>query len=136
MGHETNQGRAQDVRVYGVDKRFWQFHGRDEMSGPENSDAWVSESLARELNGKPGDAYWSKSKSPSDVPIESLYGHKENLGRTLRLTIKETLSAEQLGEFSTRPQQTAVRAVFVPLQALQKELEQQGRVNTILLFPG
>jgi hypothetical protein len=47
--------------------------------------------------------------------------------------LRETLSLEQLGEFSTRPQQTAVRAVFVPLELLQRELDQPEKVNTILL---
>ena len=72
-------------------------------------------------------------EKPSDVPIESLYGQKDDLARTLRLTITETLSPKQLGEFSTRPQQTAVRAVFVPLDLLQRELDQPEKVNTILL---
>src|SRR6185295_19020604 len=36
-------------------------------------------------------------------------------------------------EFSIRPQQGAVRAVFVSLKRLQKDLEQPGKVNTILV---
>jgi ABC-type antimicrobial peptide transport system permease subunit len=93
----------------------------------------VSESLARELDSRPGDALLIRIEKPSRVPIESLYGNKDDLGRTLRLTIRQTLSATQLGEFATRPQQSGVRAVFVPLRLLQRELDQPSRVNTVLV---
>ena len=36
-------------------------------------------------------------------------------------------------EFSLRPQQGEVRAVYVPLARLQRDLEAQGKVNTILV---
>lgn len=132
VSQETNKARAGDVRVYGVDEKFWNFHGR-EVAAPQNREVLVSESLARELNIKSGDSLLIQITKPSAVPIESLYGNKENLGSTLRLTIKEVLSAEQLGEFSTRPQQAGVRAVFVPLRLLQAELNQQGKVNLLLV---
>ncbi len=129
---ETNRTRAGDVRVYGVDQGFWQFHGGN-VRAPQNREVLISEGLARELGGNPGDALLVQVEKPSDVPIESLYGQKDDLGRTLRLTIRETLSPQQLGEFTTSPQQTAVRAIFVPLDLLQRELEQPDKVNTILL---
>jgi ABC-type lipoprotein release transport system permease subunit len=129
---ETSKTRAGDVRVYGVDQRFWNFHGRD-IPTPQNREVLISEGLARELGARPGDSLLVQIQKPSDVPIESLYGQKDELGRTLRLTIRQTLSPQQLGEFSTSPQQTAVRDVFVSLELLQRELEQPGKVNTILL---
>jgi ABC-type antimicrobial peptide transport system permease subunit len=43
------------------------------------------------------------------------------------------LSAASLGEFSLRPQQGPVRAIFVSLSFLQRELDQGGKVNTILV---
>ena len=131
ISHEANKTRAGGVRVYGIDDRFRNFHMR-ELRTPQNRECLISESLAQELGVRPGETVLVQFEKPSDVPIESLYGQKDDLGRTLRLTITETLSPEQLGEFSTRPQQTAVRAVFVPLELLQRELDQQSKVNTIL----
>jgi ABC-type lipoprotein release transport system permease subunit len=55
------------------------------------------------------------------------------VGRTIRLTARETLAASNLGEFSLRPSQGAVRAIFVSLARLQKDLDQAGKINTILL---
>ena len=130
---EASGARAGSVLVYGVDERFWKFHGREGKQAPQNREVFVSESLAHELNSKVGDSVLLRIEKPSDVPRESLYGRKEDVGRTLRLTIKEVLSGQDLGEFSIRPQQGAVRAVFVPLSLLQRELEQPGQVNTILV---
>ncbi|HEX6190021.1 MAG TPA: ABC transporter permease [Pyrinomonadaceae bacterium] len=127
-----NGARAGGVRVYGVDQRFWQFHGSDQRP-PQNREVLVSESLARELNTRGGDPLLIRIQKPSDVPLESLFGRKDEAGVTLRLTVREALTPAQLGEFSTRPQQSNVRAVFVPLQLLQQELGQSNRVNTILV---
>jgi putative ABC transport system permease protein len=128
-----NGARAGAVHIYGVDRRFWQFHGLPNQTPPENRELLVSESLARELDTHPGDSLLIRIQKPSDVPLESLFGRKDEAGVTLRLTIREALSPAQLGEFSTRPQQGGVRAVFVPLQLLQKELGHPSRVNTILV---
>ncbi|MCA1618780.1 MAG: FtsX-like permease family protein [Acidobacteria bacterium] len=68
----------------------------------------------------------------SDIPVESLHGRKDDVGSSARLTVRETLAAAELGEFSVRPRQTETRAVFVPLASLQRSLDRTGRVNTIL----
>jgi hypothetical protein len=97
-------------------------------------EAFVSAGLASELGAQAGGELLLRIEKPSAIPVESLHGRKEDVGRTMRLTVREVLaSAEDLGEFSLRPQQGAVRAVFVPLRRVQKDAEQEGRVNTILL---
>ncbi|MCY4599673.1 MAG: FtsX-like permease family protein, partial [Acidobacteria bacterium] len=132
--HQSSRSRASAVQVYGVDERFWTFHGRD----PEQFDlarnaVFVSEGLARELGAAPDDALLVRVERPSEVPLSSLHGRRDDVGRTLRLGIGRVLPPEELGEFSFRPQQGLARSVFVPLARLQAELEQDGRVNTLLL---
>ena len=131
VAHESNKTRAGGVRVYGVGEGFWKFHGSN-LAAPQNRDVLISEGLARELGARAGDSLLVQIEKPSDVPIESLYGQKDDLGRTLRLTIRETLSPEQLGEFTISPQQTTVRTVFIDIRLLQRELEQPDKVNIIL----
>ena len=133
VSHGTSGRRAGGVRVYGVDERFWRFHGRDGRSVPQNREVFVSDSLARELESRSGDSLLIRIEKPSVIPVESLHGRKEDLGRTLRLTMSAALPADALGEFSVQPQQTPVRAVFVSLRLLQKELDQESKVNTILI---
>ena len=135
--HEPSRRRAGNVRVYGVDDRFWKFNGAA-VESPQNRDVLVSESLASELGAASGDSVLLRIEKPSDIPVESLHGRKEDPGRTLRLNLKSVLPGASLGEFSLRPQQGPVRAVFVSLSFLQRELGQGGKVNTILVseLPG
>ena len=131
--HEPSGRRASGVQVYGVDDRFWQFHGLQNRRGPEGRDVLISPGLAHELEGKAGDVILVRVEKPSAIPLESLHARKEDTGRTIRFSFRETLGASELGEFSIRPQQSAVRAVFVPLRRLQQDLEQRGRANTLLV---
>ena len=131
VSHQNNKTRAGGVRVYGVGERFWRFHGSNVVA-PQDREVLIGESLARELGARTGDSLLIQIEKPSEVPIESLYGQKDDVGRTLRLTIRETLSPEQTGEFTISPQQTTVRTVFVDLKLLQRELDQLEKVNTIL----
>ena len=127
--------RIGQVRVYGVDARFWQFHGLPPQ-GPANGDVLVSPAIAEELGGAPRSTMLVRVQRPSDIPLESIQGRKDDLGRILRLAVRATLPASALGEFSLEPQQADVRAVFVPLEQLQRELDVEGRVNTILVSGG
>lgn len=131
---EGNQigARAGGVQVYGVDERFWKFHGANTQT-PEGNDVLLSQALAGELGAKQGDTLVLRIEKPSAIPAESLHGRKDDLGRTVRLTMREVLPAASLGEFSLRPQQGAVRAIFVELKKLQKNIEQDGKANVILL---
>ena len=130
--HEPSRRRAGDVRVYGVDERFWKFNGVA-AEAPQNREVLLSESLAAELSANGGDSILLRIEKPSDIPVESLHGRKEDPGRTIRLNLKSALPASALGEFSLRPQQGPVRAIFVSLPFLQRELEQEKKVNTILI---
>lgn len=135
LEHEKSSRQASAVQVYGVDERFWQFHsiaGASELA-PTNRDALLSPALAREFTAAPGDALLLRVQRPSDIPVESLHGRKDQIGRTIRLTAKATLSPAQLGEFSLRPQQGEVRAIFVPLDRLQHDLSVEDQVNTVLV---
>jgi putative ABC transport system permease protein len=132
--HQASGRRASGVQVYGVDERFWTFHGLDpEPFALGRNAALVSGGLAGELDAAPDDALLVRVEKPSAVPLSSLHGRRDDVGRTLRLGIGRVLEAAELGEFSFRPQQGLARSVFVPLARLQGELEQEGRVNTLLL---
>jgi ABC-type lipoprotein release transport system permease subunit len=129
--HEPSGRRAAGVLVYGVDERFWQFHAQEPRDG-----VFVSPALGRELGVAGGDVLLTRLQRPSDVPLESLFARKEDVGRTVRLTTSGILTRGQLGEFALQPQQAEVRAVFAPLRRLQGDLGAPGRVNTVLLGDG
>ena len=132
--HQSSGRRSSSVQIYGVDDRFWSFHG---LSGlletPGRNRVLVSQGLAQELGTEIDDALLVRVERPSAVPISSLHGRREDVGRTLRVSVSEILPSERLGEFSFRPQQGLSRAVFVSMERLQRELDQYGRANTVLL---
>ena len=143
---ETSGRRASRVQVYGVDDRFWRFHhekprgwpsdrGSDAAAaGPSRDarEAFLSPALARDIGAAAGGTVLVRVERPSAIPVESLQGRKENLGRTLRLTVR-AVPAGGDAEFSLRPQQGDVRAVFIPLQRLQQDIGVAGRVNVLLI---
>ena len=131
--HQESGRRGSGVRVYGVDERFWKFHEAPGTQRIGNRKIFLSSALAQELGSKTGDTVLVRIQKPEAIPAEWLHGRKGNVGRTIRFAIRKVLPASALGEFSIHPQQGHVRAVFVPLQRLQQELELEGKVNTILV---
>jgi ABC-type lipoprotein release transport system permease subunit len=125
--HESS-GRRASVQIYGVDERFWKFQGESGLP-PRDRQILLSAAVERELGNKTGDAILLRVEKPSAIPLESLHGRKEDVGKTIRLISAGTA----VREFSLKPQQGDVRAVFIPLPRLQTELNQEGRVNTILV---
>jgi ABC-type lipoprotein release transport system permease subunit len=130
--HEPSRRRASGIPIYGVDERFFRFHGTAPPALGERG-ALVTPGLARELGAPAGDTILVRVRKPSPVPLESLHGRKEDVGRTLRLSLEDWPRETGLREFSLRPQQGAVRAAFVPLGRLQRDLALESRVNTLLV---
>jgi ABC-type antimicrobial peptide transport system permease subunit len=124
--------RSSRVQIFGVDDRFWRFHDVPAPAQPSSRGAVLSAALAREIGAGPGDAVLLRVQRPSDIPLESLHGRREELGRTLRLTVSEVRGRDMLGEFSLQPQQGDVRAAFVPLSRLQQDLAVPDRVNALV----
>jgi putative ABC transport system permease protein len=128
---ESSGRRASNVLVYGVDQRFWGFHGLENRDG-----VFVSPALAVEVGAREGDVLLTRLQRPSEIPVESLFGRKEEVGRTVRLTLAGVLPRDRLGEFALKPQQAEVRAVFAPIRRIQRDLGVSGQVNTVLVAGG
>jgi hypothetical protein len=113
--HEPSGRRAANVQVYGLDDRFWSFHGLAVTDG-----VYASPALARELGAGKDDVLLARMQRPSEIPLESLFGRRDEVGRTIRLTLSGELSRDRLGEFALTPQQAEVRSLFVPLRRVQR----------------
>lgn len=130
--HAGSGRRAAGVAVYGVDERFYHFHGvpPEALSGRQ---VLLSPELASDLGAKAGDAVLFRFEEPSSIPREFLQGRKEETGKTIRLTAGESVSPHALPEFALRPTQGGVRGAFVPLRRLQQDLSRANEINTVLL---
>lgn len=130
--HQSSRLRAGNVSVYGVDDRFFAFHGVD-VTAPTGSQALVSPDLAAELGVADGDALVVRVARPTDIPLDSLHGRKDDVGRAIRVTVRETLPADRMGAFSLSPSQGPVRAIYLAMSRVQRDLDQAGRVNALLV---
>jgi ABC-type lipoprotein release transport system permease subunit len=126
--HEPSGRRAFGVQIYGVDERYWKFQG-EIGPAPEGRRILLSAALAAELGSQEGDSILVRVQKPSAIPLESLHGRKEDVGKTIRLTA----GAGAVRDFSIRPQQGDVRAAFIPLARLQRELGAEHKSNTVLI---
>src|SRR5438477_5020567 len=88
VANQASGRRASHVQVYGVDDRFWRFHGIPGVNGPAGRDAIVNGTLARDIGAAAGGTVLVRVERPSSIPIESLHGRKDNVGRTVRLTVR------------------------------------------------
>ena len=124
--------RAGSVQVFGVDNRFWMFHGVKGVSGPDGRSAFLSAALARELGVTAGDALLLRIQKPSAIPAGVLQGKRDEPGRAVRLNTARVLSRDELGDFSPRPQQRDARTLFVSLGRLQRDVDLPGRIDMML----
>ena len=137
-GVVTEEGsgrRASKVRVLGVDDRFWAVYGRA-AAAPRGREALLSGALADELGATAGSTLLITVQRPPTIPSSSLFGRRDGLARSVRVSMTAVLAPESGGEFALEAQQQAARTVFVPLALLQRTIEQPGRVDTILLGAG
>ena len=130
--HAGTQRLASRVQIYGVDERFWAFHGRP-PEPLERRSALLSPELARELDWKEGDSLLVTLQRQAATPAETLHGRRDSSGTTLRVRGSRILQPEHLGEFSILQRGAAVRTLFLPLAEIQRALEQEGQVNALLL---
>ncbi|HET8646036.1 MAG TPA: FtsX-like permease family protein, partial [Vicinamibacteria bacterium] len=133
ISRQDGTGRAGDVLVYGVDERFFAFHGVPAPAALSGRAALLSPDLGAELRASAGDPFLVVLNAASDIPGSTLFGRRDEPAPRLRVTAAGTLARADMGEFVLLPTAREVRAVFVPLAALQRVLGVEGRVNTLLL---
>jgi ABC-type antimicrobial peptide transport system permease subunit len=129
--HESSSRRAA-VMIYGVDDSFYRFHGV-QAKAPGGRDAFLSPALAAEFGAKSGESVLVRVEEPSAIPREFLHGRKDETARVVRLRVADSVTPAAMGDFLLGPSQGDVRAVFVPLERLQKDLNFTGRANLVLL---
>ena len=134
------------VTVFGVDARFFTFHGLEGAIEPGT--ARLSSGLRR-LGIGPGDALLLRVGGHQSVAAASLFGEKEDAGITLRRQVAawpDPAPGVGSGDFALFPGQGAVRAVFLPLDDLRRVLDPPGdgrraaaappRANALLIRTG
>jgi ABC-type antimicrobial peptide transport system permease subunit len=125
--------RTGRVTVIGVEDRF----GLGDLT-PTGSTAIVSDSLARALNLSQGTQIEVSVQKASAIPRSSALAKRDTASatKTFALSVAHVLpSGHPAGEFTLSPGPATVLNLIVPLRTLEKEIDQSGRVNTLLSGP-
>jgi ABC-type lipoprotein release transport system permease subunit len=130
--HEDTGRTAARVQVLGIDDAFVKFHGGN-IAAPRGREAWISEALAEELQAETEDTLLLRVAKPSDIPLGTVQGRRDDGGERVRLTMSRVATGESLGEFSLSPAQGPALTLFVPIERLQADLDLEGRANAVLL---
>lgn len=130
------QLRAGQILVVGCDERFFQL-GDEQIPAPDYDQIVINQPLADDLGVKAGDQVLVRLPDAADIPADSALAHKEGRSRTLAgLEVIAVVPAEGLGRFSVRPNQTEPRNAYLSLEQLQQTLDEDGRVNAMLISAG
>ncbi len=124
------------VTVFGVDERFFRFHGLlDPPIGPGAIRLGPGT-----FEVAPGDSLVLRLDDPSAVAASSLFGDKEGGGNALRRVVEAWPFPDigpASGDFALFPAQGGTRAVFLGLDDLRRALgEELPRANTLLIRGG
>lgn len=97
--------------------------------------AVINRSLADALGAAPGDQLLLSLQRASEVPAGSLLARDDTQAVVglVRAVVHAVVPDEGLGSFRLDAHQGTPRNVFLPLGALQKALETEGKVNALLV---
>jgi ABC-type lipoprotein release transport system permease subunit len=132
----TDNARAGQVNVLGMDDRFWKLADNPPETIPRDGEVLLSDSLARELGAKAGDRVLLRFEKLSAVPRDSVLGRRSEVVATVPLTVAGVLPARGVGRFSLQANQQLPRNAFVPLATLQRALKLPGRANAMFIAAG
>ncbi len=124
--HDASGRRGGDVLVYGVDARFFTFHGVDGRRARRIGRA--AESRPRRRARRGAGRRPARSRHAADRHSARLAARPARRRRPIDPAelARRTVERESMGEFSLAPGQGPVRAVFVALARLQRDLGLAG----------
>ena len=141
----TIKTRASRVQIQGIDERFLGFWSASETSEFGNflkrqprqlfPSVIINQSLKKELNVEVGDTLLISFQNQNEIHPEFLLGRRDTLDvlQTLRLTVSKIVPNVGVGRFGLRPHQSLPFNAYVSLPVLQKALDQEAKVNAILI---
>ncbi len=128
----TDNARAGQVNVLGVDDRFWKLALHPPATQPREGEVLLNETLARELDARAGSRVLLRFEKPSAVPRDSVMGRRSEVVATVPLTVAAVIPSSGVGRFGLQANQQLPRNAFVPLATLQRALKLAGRANAMV----
>ncbi len=138
LPREKSRSLASGITLVAADQGFWDLNNADSalanVKTPADGEVILNAALAEELHAKVGDTLILRMAKATQVSEDSPLGKKnDRLTSLAELKVREIIPAEGLGRFSLNPMQTSPKNAYVALKPLQVSLEQEGKVNAILV---
>jgi putative ABC transport system permease protein len=138
LPREKSRSLASGITLIAADQGFWELNNADsaiqKVKAPADGEVILNATLAEELHAKVGDTLILRMAKATQVSEDSPLGKKtDRLTSLAELKVREIIPAEGLGRFSLHPMQTSPKNAYVALKPLQVSLEQEGKVNAILV---
>lgn len=133
---ERGTERGANIMLVAADERFSKLAiGNETPVIPSADDEIiVNEPLAAELHAKVGDMLTIRMPSAEQVPADSPLGKKDGrVASVTELKLVKIVPADGLGRFSLRPNQGLPRNAYVRPAKIQEALDQNGRMNALLV---
>ncbi len=136
-GIASSQGgamKANGVNIWGVDENFTKMTENGAWQNiPGNAEVFISANLASRLQLKTGDPVLLRLEKASPLPKNAPFVSETDNFVTTRLTVRQILGPDQLGQFNLMASQTAPFNAFISLKALN-EIMGTGELANLLLF--
>ena len=135
LPRQRGRSLASGITLVAADQAFWDLEGpAQKIAAPKEGEVVLNATLAAELQAKVGDTLVLRMAKATQVSEDSPLGKKDDrLTSLAELKVREIIPAAGLGRFSLHPMQVSPKNAYVALSALQGALEQEGKVNALLV---
>ena len=130
---DGGQKRVNKVQVIGVSSDFIEISNTPLFAQLQNNEIAISENLAERLQVSKGDNILVRIKKASLIPINAPFVSAEETSVSMRATLKNVVSKEELGRFSLKNSQTAPYNIFLSIERLNQIMEFEGKANQLLI---
>lgn len=127
------QTRVNDLNIYGVDDRFWQFAlNPPEHDGFSPGTILLSRSVVTRFSGSFSELLL---RFEQDLPLsrDLVFSKDRSASRAWPVTVAGEIVDEAMGRFGLTAQQQAPMNVFVPINWLAEKMGVPGKANLLLV---
>lgn len=126
--------RAPRAQLAAVDARFWKLLRAP--GAPPRAGCILSPRLARRLEAAVGDELLLRLEKPGLLSRDAPLSTVDDASISLRLPVEAILPEYGVARFGLQAEQIPPENLFVPLERIARELEQEGRANLLLIGKG
>ena len=124
------------LSVWGVDSDLGYFASHPGLFDLKGNEAAINENLARMANLKPGDELLLRVKKLNTFPANTPFVSASESTVSFRITVRQILKSDALGNFNLQNIQTSPRNLFLNLTWLNDQMALKQKANVILVSEG